>query len=231
MNKNNDNIPYLWIHIKKCGGQTIRNYLADSYYQVDRKSPQPFITLEKKFWNDNLNNYRVPLGRYDNKRLLFAKKYLYSESEFSNIFKFAFVRNPYSRAVSMWKYLVLSKDISIFDSYACRKSFYRFLKRIDEGVSKERDRHFFTHTNPIFFDISDMENKSLLDFTGKLENLNADLNYIKSKLGLKIDLNTNLRINSNPRNGKDYKSFYNTSTKGLVEKIYECDIEMFKYTF
>ena len=50
-------------------------------------------------------------------------------------------------------------------------------------------------------------------------------------LGCGINLNTNLRINSSSSNGKEYKSFYNASTKALVEKIYECDIEMFKYTF
>jgi hypothetical protein len=92
---------YLWIHIKKCAGTSIKKMLGNYYHQVEELG-LPFIAYEKKYWNDVLNDYRVCLGPYNFKRMLFAKKFLYEEEEFDKKFKFAVVRNPYDRCVSLW---------------------------------------------------------------------------------------------------------------------------------
>lgn len=75
--------PFLWLHIKKCGGTSMREALIPYYKETNRKEALPFIALPKDEWNDALNNYRIPLGKYDFKRMLFAKRFLYSEEEFS----------------------------------------------------------------------------------------------------------------------------------------------------
>ncbi len=100
-----NNEKFFWLHIKKCAGSSVRQALGDKYCEVEKWRRLPFVCYEKKYWNAVLNNFRVPLGEYDFKRALFAKKFLYSEHEFNRMFKFTIIRNPYDRAVSMWRYM------------------------------------------------------------------------------------------------------------------------------
>jgi hypothetical protein len=100
---------FFYLHIKKAGGQSIRAALSGYYVETNRYNTTPFVALPKKEWNDNLNNYRIPLGDYDYKRMLFAKNFLYSKKDFNNMFKFTIVRDPFERAVS--SFLYLSKNI------------------------------------------------------------------------------------------------------------------------
>jgi hypothetical protein len=96
-----------WLHVKKAGGTSLRDVLSPFYVLADDRYtyPKPFIASPREQWNDILNNYRIPLGKYDYKRMLFAKKHLYTEEEFCRLYKFVVVRNPYDRAVSAWKYI------------------------------------------------------------------------------------------------------------------------------
>ncbi|MFB6258243.1 MAG: hypothetical protein ABEH38_06090, partial [Flavobacteriales bacterium] len=69
---------FFWLHIKKSGGESFRETFTPPYVQTKRKRNfKPFIALPKAEWNDALNNYRLPLGEYDYKRMLFAKRFLY----------------------------------------------------------------------------------------------------------------------------------------------------------
>ena len=64
------------------------------------------MSLPQEEWNDSLNNYRVPLGDFDYRHMLFVKTYLYEAKAFDDALKFAVVRNLYDRLVSCWKYKV-----------------------------------------------------------------------------------------------------------------------------
>ena len=69
-----------WLHVKKSAGITTRALLRPHYVEVDRtKKPKNFIQAAPEEYNDILNNYRVVLGKYQFKRCLFAKKFLYPE--------------------------------------------------------------------------------------------------------------------------------------------------------
>ena len=164
-----------WLHIKKSAGQTVRQVLSPEYLCVDRSHmPITFIQADMSEYNDILNNFRIPLGEYQLKRALFAKKFLYSDRQWNQMHKFAFVRNPEERAVSAFKYLYLN---------ACRKNrlyfflkdaqkngkvfsvssrFDHFLDRVEEALQAESNYepyglHFKTHVAPMFGDVSDGE--------------------------------------------------------------------------
>lgn len=151
--------PFIWLHIRKAGGTSLRDALGDAYVQVDRfATPTPFVALPKAAWNDNLNNYRVPLGPYEWKRMLFAKKFLYREEEFDQHFKFAIVRNPYDRAVSAWRYLSKKWTFTWPRQVISHYRFDHFLERLPEFWDKiATERHVATHTAPIWPDITDDE--------------------------------------------------------------------------
>lgn len=225
---NNVSPAFFWLHIKKCGGQSFRESFTPPYVQTDRlKNPKPFIATPKSEWNDVLNNYRIPLGEYDNKRMLFAKLFLYTEEEFANMFKFVIVRNPFDRAASVWKYLFRPEQYN--PKYIKMKnSFEEFLSALPNLWEKKYDRHIYTHSLPIWPDITDNEGKLLVDSIYKLENLNTDLFKINQKIGASV--NEFAHINRT-KEKHDYRNYYTEKSVEMVTRLYRDDIEKLNYSF
>ena len=176
--------------------------MRDAYHEVDRSGkPANFVQSEPEEYNDILNNFRVPLGEYQFKRALFAKKYLYTD--FSKLLSFAFCREPADRAVSMF-FAFGAKKVSrrqwarrIFavggvprGKWATSYLFDAFLDAIDEcrssgSTQRPLGLHFQTHTAAMFDDVTDQSGTPLLRHIWRLENLIAGLNQVRGELGLK----------------------------------------------
>jgi hypothetical protein len=220
--------PFFWLHIKKAGGNSVREVLEDVYVTADREEVTPFIAVPKEQWNDTVNNYRMPLGKYDFKRMLFAKKYLYREKEFDTMFKFVVVRNPYDRAVSCWQYCTRgSRKWALLNRAVPKKGFETFLRQLPEIWKSKVQRHTATHTAPVYPDITDGEGRLLVDFTAKLENIDDDFKIICRNIG--IEVREFPSVNKTQRK-RPYQDFYNRTTKQLVEELYGEDIEHLGYT-
>ncbi len=226
--------PFLWLHIKKAGGESFREAFDPYYIQTDRrKNYKTFIALPKEQWNDVLNNFKIPLGEYDYKRMLFAQKFLYSPQEFEKMFKFVIVRNPYDRAVSCWRYLT-QKPISYREvllnspRIKAKRSFLYFLQSIEKNRESKIDRHKATHTAPIWSDLTDEKGKVLVDEIYRLENIEKDIISICDHLQIK-PINYS-HINKSNRQ-KEYRQYYDQETKALVEKLFADDLHYLNYTF
>jgi len=219
---------FFWLHIKKCGGESFRKTFTPPYVQTERiKNPKPFIATPKSEWNDLLNTFKIPLGEYDFKRMLFAKKFLYSGDVFNRMFKFVIVRNPYDRAVSAWKYLM--REEQYHPKYIRMKnSMYEFLSALPEIWDLRYDRHIATHTAPIWPDITDEQGNLLVDAIFKLENIDEEIKILSEKLG--VDVEKFEHINKN-RDNTEYRSFYDEEAKNLLETLYKEDIQNLHYTF
>jgi hypothetical protein len=225
-----------WLHIKKCGGESFRKTLGKHYIQTDRiHHYKPFIALPRQEWNDALNNYRLPLGEYDYRRMQFARNFLYSEEEFSAMYKFTIVRNPYDRIVSAWKYLfgknwrnvrrIRSNPLNLFR----KMSFRYFLESLPEVWETKWDREIATHTAPAWADITDENDLPLLDRIYHLERIDECLDELNTRFGL--GLSQMARVNVNRDASGQYRKYYNNRTRQLVEDYYGADISNFKYTF
>lgn len=206
----------------------MKSALGSHYVETNRLDPLPFIALPKSHWNDTLNNFRVHLGPYDFKRMLFAKKFLYSAKEFEKRFKFVVVRNPYDRAVSSWKYLMVGARARSPRGLYMKWSFERFLAEVPRFWETKGLRDLATHTAPIWSDITDEKGSSLVDFIGKLENIEEDFPIIQEELGLKTAHFPRRNVN---RQKNSYRKHYNTRTRRMVEQLYAEDIENLKYSF
>lgn len=223
-----------WLHIKKAGGTSMRDMFND-FYQLQEKRytyPKPFIALPKEQWNDILNNYRVPLGEYDFKRMLFAKEFLYSDQEFESMYKFTVVRNPYDRAVSAWKYLGRNRFFD-FKYYRMKRSFEYFLSCLPEYFDQRFKQIYHLgyvglHIAPVWDDITDEKGNILIDKVVKLENFNEDISDLNKIIGKKIELD--VRNNKGARD-PNYRKYYNKKTIKLVEGIFYNDINEFNYNF
>ena len=226
---------FFWLHIKKCGGESFRDTFTPPYVQTDRiLNYKPFIALPKEEWNDALNNYRIPLGEYDYRRTLFAQKYLYTPTEFEQMFKFTIVRNPYDRILSAWKYLYRNQKntfkLYLLDkkSYRLKNNYQTFLEELPEFWKYKKDRHIATHTAPIWPDISDESGHLLLDKIYKLETIKSSLIDISKNIGVSITKFSHINKN---RNENSYRQFYTTRTRKLIEQLFAEDLEKLGYEF
>jgi hypothetical protein len=70
------------------------------------------------------------------------------------------------------------------------------------------------------------DGKIMLDFVGKMENIESDFTKICNTIGVKAKLP---RLNTT--NHRDYRSYYNKNTSRIIEKYFIEDIELFNYDF
>lgn len=228
---------FFWLHIKKCGGTSFRETFTPPYVLTKRKwaDSQPFISRPKAEWNDILNNYKIPLGVYDNRRMLFAKEFLYEEEEFKKMYKFVIVRNPFDRIVSAWKYLFRNQslyDVRFLISnpkyWLMKYDFNYFLTQLPKFWKNKADRNICMHTLPIWPDITDKEGNLLVDEIFKLEEIDQGIASINEKLGTSIKQISKMNVN---RSENAYHKYYNKKSINLVENLFSEDLERLGYDF
>ena len=84
-------------------------------------------------------------------------------------YKITFVRNPYTRALSVFKHKILNlKESPIYNSDK-KVHFYNFLRSLKKGIL-DSDKHFFKQIDCLYFEKNDY------DYIGKLENFYDDFN-------------------------------------------------------
>ncbi len=67
----------------------------------------------------------------------------------------------------------------------------------------------------------------LVDYVGKIENIEEDFEAICHKLDIK-DVKL---LHKNKSNHKKYHSYYNAETKKMIQESYKDDIEVFSYEY
>jgi len=157
------------------------------------------------------------------------------EPELAGYWSCGFVRNPFARMVSWWSMAV------------------RFGARLDAGgrVAKRKMRRHPETWEPLVRYRDDfnrfvlegtqevprlsMPQISLLtagerrvDFVGRTENLVADANVLRERLGLEPVDELPRR---NPTSHGHYSDYYDDATRQRVAEVYAPDIEAFGYTF
>jgi hypothetical protein len=135
-----------------------------------------------------------------------------SPTENSTYFKFCFVRNPYSRIVSAWKYLKVQKWSKVSED----TSFKKFVKK-SKNNSHVRPQCHWTHTRMV----------KNVDFIGRFENLQVDFDTICDKIGIERQE----LPHKNKSKHKHYTEYYDDETREIVAKKYAKDIEYFNYEF
>jgi hypothetical protein len=193
-----------FIHIPKTAGQSIEDlfeFKCDNYHYA----------------GDHHNGYDFSHCTIKN---------MQSKIDVSNFFKFSFVRNPFDRLVS--EFFFRPKNGVFFKRLKMKKhSFDDFVNgvyqyKLSYDVNKSYDEsHLYKQ-----FDFIYIDNKISVDFLGRFENLKNDISTLKKK----FNINKNI-IHKNKTNHYHYSSYYSTTTKSMVEKIYEKDLNTFNYYF
>lgn len=154
--------------------------------------------------------------------------YKHNTKKYNDYFKFAFVRNPWDRAVSTYTYLKnggnQNEDLyisqMILDKYNTFDQFV--LDYLDENTIHEHGLFV-----PQYLFIYDHKQICKIDFIGKFEAIDEDFLYIQKILKLQMNI-----PNLNKSERVSYQHYYtNNKTIEKIALLYKRDIELFGYEF
>jgi len=158
---------------------------------------------------------------------------------FSTYFSFSFIRNPWDQVVSFYNhlrkplYLPAYENKCLHPVNACKaalnSSFKEWVIEVyqNKQVQDEMFREKFPidHFKPQYKWICDEEDRIIIDYVGKYENLEKDLEAIGSIIHFDFKhishQNKSLRCS--------YTDYYDTETRDIIAKHFERDIELFNY--
>ncbi len=211
----------VFCHIPRSGGCSVENY-----FDVKASSSVRNIDTAQ----------HVSLGEYSNH---------YEDLE--EYFVFTFVRNPWDRLWSQYKYRsFLHKNYSFDNVVFNIETYFKDYYRSDVDNPSKEDRfdvrfdianyygefiHLPSQTDFLKGKYNDSINKlPYLDYFGKFENLKEDLDTIYDKIGF---AKTKLlhKNKSNVKKFKHYTEIYSDKAKEFVKEKYKEDIINFGYEF
>ena len=145
--------------------------------------------------------------------------------DFEDFFTFSFIRNPYDRLYSSYKFLqnggMNQHDKNAFQKYLSHYS--DFEDFVLNGLNSEIIYEII-HFIPQSEFICNNDGKIMVDFIGRFENLNEDLKKLSENINKEIVLE-----HYNKNNKVDFSKIYTEDMKLKVYSIYKKDIEFFKY--
>ena len=152
---------------------------------------------------------------------------IYGRNTFNEYFKFAFVRNPWDRLYSAYRYLKAGgwdyKDKAWSD--ANLGEFNKFSDFVKYWVNEDNIKKHL-HFRPQCHFICDKNNKLLINHLAYFETINDDYLLLKNHFNLSNDLK---KHNANP--GKDYRLVYDDESIEVVNNVYSQDVITFGYDF
>ena len=152
------------------------------------------------------------------------------DEDFASYFKFAFVRNPWDRLVSLYKYRMRPKYRDPNDRY---HAFSTYGIEFEDWVLDPESSLYQimnagrTPAFPQSRRLSDADGAALVDFVGKFECLSAHFKQACQHIGLPVKRLSRVNVSQ----GKPYMDYYNEQTRAKVEEVFKEDVKRFGYTF
>ena len=211
----------IFIHLPKTGGESILSVIG-----ADKKH----FTVEEVFKPEMLLDVPDRFGSYDGPSWFNRTYSTAIRDRWDEYYKFAFVRNPYSRCVSEYFYNVhrvkndkYEKTINDMGGVDTRIPTvepwfkkYVILNKDNTDVWKAPYYNWLCKDNTID-----------INFIGKLETLQADFDMICDKIGIPKQI----LPHKNKSKHKHYTEYYDDETRQIVADKYKKDIEYFGYEF
>jgi len=233
--------PYrcLFVHVPKTAGQSIEAYFMEHLGLPE--SERDVLLLSK-----NQDPLRGPPRLSHLKAAEYLSAGHISPEQFQAYYKFSFVRNPWDRLVSFYKYR----------GHAHRYDFKTF---VFKHMPKPGWSNDYCHVTPQY-DFLYQDGRCLVDFVGRFESLQADFDQVCQAVGLPLGTlphaNKSLQqhtvlavLRGEPRKivrnlkrivlrgraerntFRHYSEYYDAETRDRVAQIYRQDIDAFGYQF
>ena len=217
----------VFIHIPKVAGQSVEHF---------------FLQLHGLSWAERsalLLRYNPdPVRGPERLAHLTASEYVsggfLTADKFEDYFKFSFVRNPWARLVSEYRYRPIHR----------RSSFKDFVTR--HLPKKDAYSDAYRHILPQYSFLHDSDGKCIVDFVGRFESLQTDFDRVCAELGVSdsrlphVNSSENRsgrlrmrfgRLLSRPTAREHYTTFYDDELISIVGEMYRVDVEAFGFEF
>ena len=203
-----NNNKFIYIHIPKTAGESVEEALSVKFDDARIVSDDPDWSILIKHDTIIEHDYSI-------------------KEPLCNFFTFSFVRNPWDRMVSHWKYFIETKRSPEMPFEEFVFDFHRVLKEAINGHWWNPYRKYI-FTAPQLDFLTNEYGEIQVDYIGRFENLQNDFNYICKQL------NTDLveLPHKNKTSRKPYQEYY--KTQECIDKVaerYSKDIEHFNYNF
>ena len=202
-----DSHKFIFIHIRKSAGGSIGNSLRpiSNPLKKDVKAK-----IKGRILGLETNYQKYPFRQHCS---IIKVKDVVPKKIYENYFKFAFVRNPYTRLVSEYEYIKRRPEHGRH-----KKVIKMDFKQYIQYQSKRYDAHQINM-------LTDKKGVIQMDFIGKFENLKEDWNYVCEKL----NLDSTTLIHQKKASKVNYNNYYNDENRNLVAQLWHDDLEIFGY--
>jgi len=144
------------------------------------------------------------------------------DDHFEACFSFAFVRNPWERFYSWYRFVYRKNRNGMADRKMTFEAF------VDDCFSKS---DYVYGGSPAFLKsqlywLSDDQNNVRVKYIGRYERLAQDYDHIAKKIGITTPL-----AQRNRATPVDYREAYDARLRKIIATQYHDDIDFFKYTF
>ncbi len=208
---------FLFVHIAKTGGTSIRAALRRYRWKDPYRIPQ-FLCSRIS----SVSHHRLGCKIPRHAKAIAAYEMLPREL-FNELFKFAFVRNPWDLQVSSYHHIQrerphLLEGIKDFEAFLRWKLDparpYQYI--IDTSIELQSEY------------LIDLNRNIIVDFIGRYERLEEDFQEACTKIGIKAP---KLPHKREATDRTAYQKYYTDETVDLIARHFRQDIEMFDYTF
>jgi hypothetical protein len=157
---------------------------------------------------------RIYSGQFQGHIRAFELKASLPKEIFDNYYKFGFVRNPWDWQVSLYTFMrgleshhqhKLIKSLKDFDEY--------IEWRVNNDLNLQKDFFYDGET-------------CLVDYIGRMENLNHDFKIVLDRLGV----HSTLPHLNKSRKSNDFLKYYSQKSIDIVNEAFKRDVELFGYT-
>jgi len=202
--------PFIFVHIPKCAGTSLE--AAFIPVASTHKTFKDFSEAERsQFWLPGKRGLQhCKLRRYER------------HFKLEDFFKFAFVRNPWDRAISQIEYLRAHTGNALFTGGSLKENIRIYCNSKRNLWGHDLGANQLDYLKNIAGEVS-------VDFIGRFESLLADFKQVCEALG--VSPVPELPHIFDAKRPKPYPAYYDDLSAGWVKDRFAKDIEFFGYTF
>ncbi len=167
--------------------------------------------------------FNRPSESYQKRKHLTAQMIIdeIGEAAWQNAYKFAFVRNPWARMVSLYQFQKAKNKNPFFH----QNDDISFKNWIITKYHDKSNRELLNRKTQTEW-LVDNHGQISIDFVGRFENIVHDFNTLKSL----FQANWQLKYKNSSKSSSDfYRPWYDAHTSKLVQEYFKEDIENFDY--
>lgn len=209
---------FLFVHIAKTGGTSIRAALARYKWREAARIPM-FVASRLSAFNDHRLGIKIPRHA----RAIAAQEMLPADV-YAGLYKFAFVRNPWDLQVSSYHHVQRERPELLTDI----PDFATFI-RYKLDPERAPQYHLDTSSRLQSSYIVDLAGRQIVDFVGRYERLGADFDTVCRQIG--IDAKPLGQRRRATDRLPDYRRYYDSATAEYVGSFFADDITAFGYDF